>query len=61
MKISNCCGAPNSSLSEDGPDYDDIGICPDCKDHCTFEEEEEENTDFTLEELETIERLKKSY
>jgi hypothetical protein len=42
MKVSNCCGAPNRSVGEDGPDWEDTGICPECRDHCIFEEEEEE-------------------
>jgi hypothetical protein len=33
MMISNCCG--QRSLN---PDY---GICPKCKEHCEFEDEEE--------------------
>jgi len=35
-KLSNCCGANMSTLvSEDGPDYMDLGICPKCNDHCS--------------------------
>lgn len=34
MPYSSCCGAYT-----DMPEY---GICPDCKDHCDFEEEEDE-------------------
>lgn len=32
---SNCCGA-------EAGEYLDIGICPDCKEHCDFEEEEDD-------------------
>jgi len=35
-KLSNCCGGDMSTLvTEDGPDYQDLGICPVCKDHCS--------------------------
>lgn len=34
MPISTCCGAYT--------DMDEIGICPDCLEHCDFEEEDEE-------------------
>jgi hypothetical protein len=33
MKISNCCGAGDLV-------YEDYGICPDCKEHCEFEDED---------------------
>ena len=31
MPYSNCCGAFTN--------MEELGICPDCKDHCEFEEE----------------------
>lgn len=35
-KTSNCCGGDMSTLvTEDGPEYQDLGICPICKDHCS--------------------------
>jgi hypothetical protein len=34
MSYSTCCGA-HTTMSE-------IGICPDCLEHCDWEEEEEE-------------------
>jgi len=34
-KISECCGAEPIGVSED------IGICPECKDHCEYLTEEE--------------------
>lgn len=34
MPYSNCCGAFTTET--------DIAICPDCKEHCEFEDEEEE-------------------
>ena len=40
MLISNCCSCPDSSMSIDGPEYSDLGICPDCKEHCEFVEED---------------------
>ena len=34
--LSNCCSANMSRLvSEDGPSFEDIGICPECHDHCS--------------------------
>jgi hypothetical protein len=36
MKISNCCGAELHSP------WDDIEMCPDCKEHCVVEDEEEQ-------------------
>lgn len=37
---SNCCDAKDCSVSENGPLYSDLGICPRCNDHCTFEDYE---------------------
>jgi len=38
--VSNCCGADMSGLIHpDGPSFDDIGICPDCRDYCMIESE----------------------
>ena len=34
MAISTCCGAET--------DRDEIGICPECMEHCDWEEEDEE-------------------
>lgn len=34
MPISTCCGAET--------DMDEIGICPECLEHCDWEEEDEE-------------------
>jgi hypothetical protein len=35
-KLSACCSADMSRLvSEDGPSFEDIGICPECHDHCS--------------------------
>ena len=33
MKISNCCGASNI-------DFEDYGICPECREHCEFIEDD---------------------
>jgi hypothetical protein len=30
-------------VTADGPDYSDVGICPSCRDHCEFIEEDEED------------------
>lgn len=35
---SACCGAPMSGLMVD------LGMCPECKDHCDIEREETEET-----------------
>lgn len=37
MKHSNCCGALMSSP------FDDIEMCPECHEHCGFQEDEEED------------------
>jgi hypothetical protein len=39
QKISDCCGAAVTN-----PVMLDLGICPDCKDHCEFINEEEDET-----------------
>ena len=42
MKVSDCCGA-----SPDGIDgCKDVGICPDCKEHCEWLEEDDEPIDL---------------
>lgn len=33
MKVSNCCNASNI-------DFEDYGICPECREHCEFIEED---------------------
>jgi len=39
-KYSSCCGEKDRAISIYGPDYSDVELCPQCKDHCTFEEGE---------------------
>lgn len=34
--VSNCCGAPNRATCYGGPDYIDLEMCPNCKEHCEF-------------------------
>ena len=41
MRYSSCCGAET--------DMEEVGICPECLEHCNFEEDEEE---ITPEEIE---------
>lgn len=41
QRVSNCCGAEDRPCTIDGPSYSDIGICPDCREHCEFEEIDE--------------------
>jgi len=36
MITSNCCGAVAEVTSED------IGICPECYEHCVFEDDEDD-------------------
>jgi hypothetical protein len=35
-KYSNCCYEADTGTSIDGPKYSELGICPDCKEHCDF-------------------------
>ena len=44
---SDCCGAADGAVSEDGPSWSDIGFCPTCREHCEFitEENEDETKD----------------
>jgi len=41
MSRSDCCGALDGEATEDGPSWSDVGICPDCREHCEFVEEED--------------------
>ena len=38
MAISTCCGAET--------DMDEIGICPECMEHCDWEDEEEDEEEI---------------
>lgn len=40
MNVSDCCGAPPKSNGDS--DTEDIGICPECGEHCTYVPEDEE-------------------
>lgn len=43
MKVSDCCSAPATELYSE-----DLGICPECKEHCEFvdpDDDEDEPTD----------------
>ena len=43
MPYSTCCGAHTN--------FEEIGICPDCLEHCDWEDEdEEEDTDAKIEQ-----------
>lgn len=43
MLVSDCCGAADRDAGDgDGPSYEDIGFCPECRDHCEFVEEEDD-------------------
>lgn len=39
MKVSDCCGA--APISNGDMDFEDIGICSACRDHCEYIEEGE--------------------
>lgn len=43
MRVSECCGAYT--------EYDEIGLCPECMEHCEFVDDEEEEEDFEVEDL----------
>ena len=42
MGYSTCCGAET--------DMEEVGICPECMEHCDFEEDEEELTQEEIEQ-----------
>lgn len=42
MKVSNCCGA--RPRSNGYCDSSDLGICPECREHCEYEDGEDEET-----------------
>ena len=50
MKISTCCGCET--------DMEEIGICPECLEHCDFEEDEEEEIQKDIETENQIEEEK---
>jgi len=35
--FSDCCNAEDRATDIDGPYYSEIGICPECKEHCEFD------------------------
>ena len=47
MPISTCCGAET--------DMDEIGICPECLEHCEWEDEEEDEIQKDLDAENQIE------
>jgi len=55
MKISNCCGAYSIAYSDESGAGDqsseDLGICPDCHEHCEYIEEDEEELNHTKETI----------
>lgn len=34
--VSNCCDSSDRLTILDGPSFSDVGICPECEDHCEF-------------------------
>jgi hypothetical protein len=49
MGYSTCCGAET--------DMEEIGICPECMEHCDFEEEDEEEITKDQKEQNELEEL----
>jgi len=47
MRLSTCCGAET--------DMEEVGICPECLEHCDFEEDEEEEIQKDLDAENQIE------
>ena len=47
MPFSTCCGAET--------DMEEVGICPECLEHCEFEEDEEEEIQKDIETENQIE------
>ena len=41
MKVSDCCGASPAVIGDYDCDTSDFGICPECKEHCEYIEEDE--------------------
>jgi len=52
MYISNCCGAPPKGNGDS--DSSDIGICPECGNHCDYEDMPEELDDVISKSNESI-------
>ena len=50
MPYSTCCGAHT--------DFDEIGICPDCLEHCDWEDEDEEDIEADKEADNQIAQIK---
>jgi hypothetical protein len=44
MKVSSCCG-----VGIDDPIAEEFGICPECLEHCDFEEENPEENELRFE------------
>lgn len=47
MKVTDCCGVP--AYSNGDSDTEDIGICPDCKEHCEYIEDGESDDEINAE------------
>ena len=50
MPYSTCCGAHTN--------FDEIGICPECLDHCDWEDEDEEDVEADKEADNQIAQIK---
>ena len=53
-KLSDCCGAANRGNGDS--DFADYGICPICKEHCEFIEDDDEEDDTAV--LESVKQTK---
>lgn len=56
MKHSDCCGASPKNFNNDC-DSTDIGICPNCGEHCEFIDEQYEPREFNQAQLRIVEQL----
>lgn len=41
QQVSDCCGAGDRDTGDNDSSYADFGLCPVCKDHCEYVDEEE--------------------
>jgi hypothetical protein len=46
MLVSNCCGASNRGNGDS--DYAEYGICPECKEHCEFVDDDDSGDELKV-------------
>lgn len=59
MLVSDCCGSP--AFSNGDSDTGDIGICPDCGEHCEYIDDEELSEEEKRDMSNPQERIKRGY